>query len=33
MTPRAMPRIVICEFMDETAVARLAEAHRTLYDE
>ncbi len=28
----AVPRIVICEFMDETAVARLAEAHQTLYD-
>ena len=33
MTPRAMPRIVICEFMDEAAVARLAATHRTLYDE
>jgi (S)-sulfolactate dehydrogenase len=33
MTAHAPARIVICEFMDETAVARLAEAHDTLYDE
>jgi len=33
MTSLAAPRIVICEFMDEIAVARLAESHRTLYDE
>jgi len=33
MTPHALARIVICEFMDENAVARLAEAHETLYDE
>jgi len=33
MTPRAPPRIVICEFMDESAVARLAEAHDIRYDD
>jgi (S)-sulfolactate dehydrogenase len=33
MTRRAPRRIVICEFMDETAVARLAEGHETCYDE
>ena len=33
MTPRAKPRIVICEFMDETAVASLSEAHDAHYDE
>ena len=33
MTPHVAPRIVICEFMDEGAVARLAEAHETFYDE
>ncbi|HVN33702.1 MAG TPA: hydroxyacid dehydrogenase [Casimicrobiaceae bacterium] len=33
MTSRAARRIVICEFMDETAVAHLAAAYDTLYDE
>jgi (S)-sulfolactate dehydrogenase len=33
MTQPAAPRIVICEFMDERAVARLAETHETRYDE
>jgi (S)-sulfolactate dehydrogenase len=33
MASSATPRIVICEFMAETAVARLADAYETLYDE
>ncbi len=33
MTPHRSARIVVSEFMDGTAVARLAEAHETFYDE
>jgi (S)-sulfolactate dehydrogenase len=33
MTPYSSARIVVSEFMDGTAVARLAEAHEMFYDE
>jgi len=33
MRPSPVSRIVICEFMDETAVARLAEVHQVVHDE